>query len=108
MYALSGMHTRSLWHEDTPWGEVKTDKETIWQEMSDADKNGDVIQTGTKNAPGGHNDSNENDIAFGHAYSVIGVATLKNGTRLVKVRNPWGVEGYKGTWSDKVSNVHTA
>ncbi len=70
--------------------------------MVDADRKGDVIQTGT-GSPNGENDSdkNENGIAFGHAYSVIGVKELQNGTRLVKVRNPWGKEGFNGKWSDK-------
>lgn len=28
---------------------------------------------------------------------------LSNGTKLVKIRNPWGAERYKGPWSDKDS-----
>ena len=77
--------------------------------MSAADKAGNVIQCGTGKSPGtrGHNDSNKLGLAYGHAYSVIGVATLKNGTKIVQVRNPWGLEGYKGKWSDKVTNEHT-
>ena len=77
--------------------------------MSAADKAGDVIQCGTSNSPGGGGDSenNANGIAYGHAYSVIGVATLEDGTKLVQVRNPWGQEGYKGKWSDKVTNKFT-
>ncbi len=38
---------------------------------------------------------------------MIGVASLQDGTKLVQVRNPWGAEGYKGKWSDKVSNEYT-
>lgn len=103
MYALSGMHTKSLWHKNMTDAAAK---DNLWKQMSDADKAGDIIQTGTGNSPGtnGHFDSNANGIAYGHAYSVIGVASLEDGTKLVQVRNPWGAEGYKGKWSDKVSN----
>jgi hypothetical protein len=38
-------------------------------------------------------------LITGHAYSIIGVATY-NGTNLVKIRNPWGSEGWAGPWSD--------
>ena len=35
-----------------------------------------------------------------HAYVMLGVATLKDGTQLIKMRNPWGSEGYKGEYKD--------
>ena len=31
---------------------------------------------------------------------MLGVATLKDGTQLIKMRNPWGSEGYKGEYKD--------
>ena len=34
-----------------------------------------------------------------HAYTLLDVLELK-GTRLAKIRNPWSVEGYSGSWSD--------
>ncbi|ORY63397.1 uncharacterized protein BCR38DRAFT_344294 [Pseudomassariella vexata] len=42
-------------------------------------------------------------IREGHAYVVMDVRTLKNGERLVKLRNPWGKlkKGiWEGAWSD--------
>lgn len=35
-----------------------------------------------------------------HAYTVLGVDTYK-GEKLVRIRNPWGVEKYTGPWNDK-------
>lgn len=35
-----------------------------------------------------------------HAYVMLGVAQLNDGTQLIKMRNPWGVEGFKGQYSD--------
>ncbi|KFA77633.1 hypothetical protein S40288_08776, partial [Stachybotrys chartarum IBT 40288] len=42
-------------------------------------------------------------ITEGHAYTVMEARTLKDGTRLVKLRNPWGKirKGvWEGAWSD--------
>ena len=43
-----------------------------------------------------------------HAYTVLGTKLLKDGTRLVKIRNPWGAEDYKGPASDKDTKFWTA
>ena len=37
---------------------------------------------------------------MGHAFTVLGTHTLSNKQRLVKIRNPWGEETFKGAWSD--------
>jgi len=44
--------------------------------------------------------SNDLGIALMHAYTVLGTYTLSDGTRLVRIRNPWGEEGFHGDWSD--------
>ena len=36
----------------------------------------------------------------GHAFVVLGVKTLSNSARLVKIRNPWGVERYTCDYND--------
>jgi calpain-15 len=38
-----------------------------------------------------------------HAYSLVGCYDLRNGDtriRLVKIRNPWGLQEWHGDWSD--------
>jgi len=35
-----------------------------------------------------------------HAYVVLGLKILSNGARVVKVRNPWGVERYTCDYND--------
>lgn len=55
-----------------------------------------------------HNGSDSNytpvGIAYGHAYLVTGGFELNDGTKLVRVRNPWGgfygTEKYTGPYSD--------
>lgn len=39
-------------------------------------------------------------LVTGHAYTIVGVVELKGGPKLVKLRNPWGKEMYKGAWRD--------
>ncbi|KAK3985233.1 calpain-D [Cladorrhinum sp. PSN332] len=50
---------------------------------------------------GGYGD--RDGITEGHAYNIMEARTLKNGTRLVKLRNPWGKNRkgiWEGAWSD--------
>ncbi|KAK3681783.1 hypothetical protein B0T22DRAFT_485253 [Podospora appendiculata] len=50
---------------------------------------------------GGYGD--REGISEGHAYVVMEARTLKNGTRLLKLRNPWGKTKkgiWEGAWSD--------
>ena len=53
------------------------------------------------NTPG---ESDKQRTEFGlvqnHSYTVLKAVTLRNGQRLLKVRNPWGVESYTGDYSD--------
>ncbi|XP_076800345.1 calpain-9-like isoform X3 [Clavelina lepadiformis] len=44
-----------------------------------------------------------NGLLMGHAYSVTGLETLRNGPQLVRVRNPWGQVEWNGAWSDSSS-----
>lgn len=41
-------------------------------------------------------------VVFGHAYSVMDVATV-DGNKLLQLRNPWGQSEWKGAWSDNSS-----
>ena len=47
---------------------------------------------------------NEVGLAMGHAYTVQGVVEVTDAqgkkTKLVRMRNPWGTEKYKGPWCD--------
>ena len=77
------------------------DVESLWQLISTHDKNDDFITCGTE----GSDDTKRNlsGLTKGHAYTVLGTVKLSNGTRLVKIRNPWGTEGFVGAYSDSSS-----
>ena len=78
---------------------ARTDKETVWNALSEAASAGDIITCSTP-GNGNHDVKHPNGLAHSHAYSIIGVATLSTGVKLVKIRNPWGSEGYNGPYSD--------
>jgi len=40
-------------------------------------------------------------LVSGHAYTLLDVKQLSDGTKLARVRNPWSSERYTGPWSDK-------
>jgi len=51
--------------------------------------------------PGTDDSSTNGDgLYYNHAFTTLGVVTLSNGVRLVKVRNPHGSDRFHGRWSD--------
>jgi len=72
--------------------------ETLWQLISNNDPSDDFIVAGTEKmkadtaavVPG---------MAPNHSYSILGTHILKRGgEKLIKLRNPWGLPGFHGTW----------
>ena len=63
--------------------------------IRNGDENKYVMTTGCCNSA-----DNEFNLYSGHAYSLIGGTELKDGTKLVAIRNPHGKEIYKGAWDD--------
>ena len=68
----------------------------IWDFIGDHLSNGDLITAGTP----GTSDSMKDKwgIVQSHAYTVAGRVTLKNGEKLVRIRNPWGKDSYRGQY----------
>jgi len=55
------------------------------------------LQTASsKDEDTGDNKANEMGIVSSHAYSILKVFEMKNGVRIVKMRNPWGETEWKG------------
>ena len=53
-----------------------------------------ALTPGTNNAF-----SSDSGIARNHVYTVLDVHEVE-GEKLLRIRNPWGVETYGGQWSD--------
>jgi len=80
-------------------GHANTTVEDLWTALSEHDGSDDTIQAGTA---GGTSDQYTNDDGLynSHAYTTLGVVTLSDGTRLVRMRNPHGKDTFRGRWSD--------
>ena len=76
----------------------ESNAEELWKELTAHEGSADVISAGTSG--GNDTETNEFGLVLGHAFSILGTKVLSTGTRLVKIRNPWGAETYKGDWSD--------
>ena len=67
-----------------------------------------MITAGSLNRRGrNHFDKQENGISYNHAYTVLSAHEYRHPMswdvviRLLKIRNPWGIESYNGPYSDK-------
>lgn len=49
-------------------------------------------------------DTNRLGVSYNHVWAILGTVELSNGKRLIKLSNPWGVEYYKGPYSDRSSS----
>lgn len=88
---LTGSPMETIYHDETS-------VEKLWQRLAKHDLEQDFITCGTSDFDERRNKSQ--GLAEMHAYTVMGTLTLSNGTRLVKIRNPWGEEGFTGRYSD--------
>ena len=88
---LIGAPYETYWH-------THVDKEFLWQKLLEHDNENEIIMAGT---PGGDDSmKNQDGLVQGHAYVTLGVVTLDDGTRLVKLRNPWSQDSFHGDWSN--------
>jgi len=87
LYQLTGMATK--WFVSRNYS-----TSDLWTMLKDWDAK-NYIQTAAVMC----DSTDRQGVVCGHAYSLIGVREYK-GTRLIKVRNPWGSEHYTGPWSD--------
>ena len=85
-------------HLNKAGGTVVTGIEDLWTKLSTHDVNDEIMITSTWGT--NHFTQADNGIANGHAYTIIGVTDEVPGVRLVKLRNPWGSEKYKGPYCD--------
>ena len=110
-YALRTLHGSpwtSVWHEDVTW----TDKEylapnDLWDRIKVHDKIDDMMTASTPR--GWYRGEDPKNLVPNHAYVVLGTAYIPTGDiRLVKMRNPQGVDKFAGAWSDSDSANWTA
>lgn len=72
----------------------------LWSLIQEGESRNAMITTGSHFASGGDRETNRDGIPYTHAFTVLLSMTLSDGTKLLKIRNPWNIEFYKGVWSD--------
>ncbi|XP_027043249.1 calpain-9-like isoform X2 [Pocillopora damicornis] len=95
--------------EDFDFKKMKTEseREDLWRVIEKGLKRGDLMGCSITAAPNQIEAKGDLGLVKGHAYSVTGATTVNyrgRGTKLVRVRNPWGNEReWEGPWGDKSS-----
>ena len=84
----------------------------LWKAIKAADAAGHMMTAGTPSVPGkNHFDKLANGLSISHAFTILSTHELKDAKgktiKLLKIRNPWGKEEYKGPYSDS-SKLWTA
>ena len=59
-----------------------------------------MITGGSPYGEGTDQEENRIGVAYMHAFTMLGAETLSNGQRLLRMRNPWGSETFKGPFAD--------
>ena len=76
-------------------------EDALWTKLFNLNVAGEIIMAGTP--AGSDTTSNSVGIVQGHAYNVIDLKVLSNGTKLIKMFNPWASDAFTGNWSDSSS-----
>ena len=103
---LNGSPFVTITHKDENNDSGFIDSNALWDTLVEADGKSAIMTAGSECPSGSYGDEGcytKDGIPGGHAFTTIGVTTVDvDGTdvRLVKVRNPWGQEEYRGKWSD--------
>ena len=73
----------------------------LWRKIYRHDTANEMMFFNTKTVAGAqYNKYNACQLQTAHAYVVLGAIKLSNGDRLVKMRNPWGLERYTCDYND--------
>ena len=107
LMALTGAYVDYIFHDQI------VNKDVLWSKIFNSDQLKYIIATAASSAKVGKNkdDMKNSGIIDSHAYSLLEVTPLitdqKIKVRLLKLRNPWGFEEWKGAWSDSDNNNWT-
>ncbi|CAD8127631.1 unnamed protein product [Paramecium sonneborni] len=88
---LTGAATKTLF--------TKEDK--FMEELQTCIQNRCIMVCSTKNE--NKQQYKQMGLISGHAYTVLKIKDLNANTKLIKLRNPWGKEEWKGDWSNQSS-----
>jgi calpain-7 len=75
--------------------------ERVWERIYSASSFGDCLITIStiSNSRGNEETMSTVGLISGHSYAVLSVVQTTNGARLLKLKNPWAQQGWKGRYS---------
>ena len=76
-------------------------EDELWDFIDKHYREGDMMSCSSFVGTGSDRDTNDIGVPYRHAFTINGTVKLGDGTKLVRIRNPWGSEYYKGPWSDQ-------
>ena len=85
-----------------PFEVIDNDKKTadeLWDLISAHANTNDIMAAGSRGGSDKH--KTKEGLVMGHAYTLLATVKLSTGDRLIKLRNPWGVDSFHGDWSDE-------
>lgn len=97
---LTGAPTITIFHDGMEKNKTKEGKEELWIKMTNAFSLGYIIVAGAHCEDSITESKLRKSLVAGHVYSVLGLFELPTGDKLIKLRNPWGDNEWKGAWSD--------
>ena len=88
---------------------MKTPDE-IWADLIkyDTEEMKGMMIAGSFAHPLGDTVRNSVGIVFNHAYTILSAVELADGTRLLKLRNPWDSDKYTGPYGDTSAEMTAA
>lgn len=92
-----------------------SDVDDIFNKATEADRKKYIISGAVPANRGDGNGGGKNGesqgfhgIVTGHAYTILTTHTFSDGVKVFKIRNPWGVEKYRGPAGDDDTAFWTA
>lgn len=71
----------------------------LWKIILEHDQKKDLLSASSH--AGDDADTDDKGVVQGHAYTILSAMKLSNGDKIVKMRNPWGVDSWHGDYSFK-------
>ena len=101
MHALTGwLPERIFFPEDqTNVRDFETPTERAWDRLYSASSYGDCLITTSMSKEISESEADKVGLVTGHAYAVLDAIRTQNGTRLLRLKNPWAHSGWNGMFS---------
>ena len=101
MFALSGwLPERVFFPEDQlTVRDFETPTERCWDRLYSASSYGDCLITASMSKDVSESEAEKVGLVTGHAYAVLAAHRTQNGTRLLRLKNPWAHSGWNGKFS---------